>query len=446
MGRHVDSSVCVYLPPECNLQATFSQEARELCVSRVTWPPHSVSPLRQTCVERVANEMCSEGNLFKTISQKICFPASLQVLGIALAAAELFLTTTQVVICGSRHSAYSADTCPDFRTALHGGYWPAPAAPYFTKAVTVGLDNATCWLDSEGPQGQQQSAWLAVLAGQSCQEDSLGQLLPFLLLTSDAVLCSLHVRKRLVGGGLLFSPLSPHPSLLLSFLIRFSALQLLASTVMFFASPAVCSTLHLTWNGDQKLYLYIQVAACVIRVLLCLNFDLSFSRQEDLPDHTSQYTCSQPPPVHPSPAGQGGSGRGKERPAPTGHFIEDSLQQLNIGVDGQRSAKSSWLKRVEEMELLSGPCSPPLPPPSAGTQQSLFCHSHSCFPVPHGSPPFDMRSACGAHSLNSHHRKQLVWPSRLRLRRNSLSTATAALSLSEEASVLTDCEHHIITS
>lgn len=236
---------------------------------------------------------------------------------------------------------------------------------------------------------------------------------------------------------------SPHPSLLLSFLIRFSALQLLASAVMFFASPAVCSTLHLAWNGDQKLYLYIQVAACVIRVLLCLNFDLSFSRQEDLRDHTSQDTCSQPPPGHPSPAGQGGSGRGRERPAPTGHFIEDSMQQLNIGVGGQRSAKSSWLKRVEEMELLSGSCSPPLPPPSASTQQSLFCRSHSCFPVPHGSPPVDM-SVCGAHSLNSHHRKQLVWPSRLRLRRNSLSTATAALSLSEQASALT--EHHMTTS
>jgi len=195
--------VCVYLPLECNLQATFSQEARELCVSRVTWPPHSVS-------ERVANEMCSGGNLLKTISQKICFPTSLQVLGIALAAAELFLTTRQVVICGSRHSASSADTCPDFRTALHGDYWPAPTAPYFTKA---GLDNATCRPDSEGPQGQQQSPWLAALAGQSCQEDSLGQLLPFLLLTSDAVLCSLHVRKRLVGGGLLYSP--PTQSLLI---------------------------------------------------------------------------------------------------------------------------------------------------------------------------------------------------------------------------------------
>ena len=161
------------------------------------------------------------------------------------------------------------------------------------------------------------------------------------------------------------------------------------------------------------------MVACVIRVLLCLNFNLSLSRQEALP-------------VHPPLAGWGGKGCGGERPALTGHFIEDCMQQLSIGVDGQRSAKSSWLKRVEEMELLSDP---PLLPSSASTQHSPSCPSHSCFPAPHSSPPFTMKS--GGHSLNGHHRKQLIWPSRLRLRRNSLSTATAALSLSEQTSVLT---------
>lgn len=195
---------------------------------------------------------------------------------------------------------------------------------------------------------------------------------------------------------------------------------------MFFVSPSVCSALHLTWNGDQKLYLYIQVTVCVLRVLLWLNFNLSFTRQGDPPDSqlqcTSPHTVSQHSPAHPP-----GQGCGRRRPALTAHLLEDSMQQLSIGGDEQGSPRTPWLKRVGEMELLSLPRLSS----SATTRHSLFCGS----PATHSPSPLTQWR--GAHSVSGYHRKKLVWPSRLHVRRNSLSTATAALSLSDHTNVLT---------
>lgn len=173
----------------CNLQATSGQDAGEH-----TLPPYCVSPVCQSCGERVASNVCRGGNPLKTAPQKKCCLAALQVLVFALAAAELWLTAAKVLLCGSLHSP---DTCPDFSSPLQGAHWPASTAPYFTKAVT-GSDNATCQLDNEESQGWQQSVWLTMLASQGCQEHSFGQLLPFLLLTSDVALCCLYMKNRSV--------------------------------------------------------------------------------------------------------------------------------------------------------------------------------------------------------------------------------------------------------
>ena len=274
----------------------------------------------------------------------------------------------------------------------------------------------------------------------ACSWEGVACLLPLLLLAADLALCCLH------GCALL------------------CAVHLLASVLVL-----ACCTLHhaLVWNTallpEWSVHLSelartassanLLLALTLLRLLLwTLTSDLSFNKlfpvrtrtRYDLllPARSSSGCRVSLQPSCSAPASCAG--------------VEERLQLLSLGSGPAQTGRAadSWLRRAEELDLLSSELSPP---PSAPSQLHLTSSRVPCDGLssgvwaglgwPASSPTVSHMSAVGSQPhplsinpllasspvLSPRPGLHLLRPSRLRHRRPSLSSATASLSLTEGA-------------
>ena len=247
-----------------------------------------------------------------------------------------------------------------------------------------------------------------------CSESDVALPLPLLVLSADVTMCwlyscALSTVLQLLTGLLVLSSNAKLQAVLLATINNTLSLEWASYYV-----DAISTVI----SPATAFYLPLLLATLILRVLLwSVNSDLS-SNADGLHEPRSAQTseCAS---------------------------VVERLQQLSIGSTDSVGVCCSWLRRAEELDLLSSPvpprvsaalvcaaCADPtshsLQQPSLPVPAFTFAGS-AVFPVATPSHPTSLTNSLQS-SISQH---SVLWPARLQQPRSSLASATAALSLTD---------------